>query len=204
MGRLPVPLGAAVCLASLDYCAGLVRCARVLVLWYGHSGPAYCQSLSLWVGLGIRCGILGTLWGHLGTSWARFGDILCFFLLGHFMIFHLFVLFFFLVLVKKNPIVSVSPKAIAWGYPLVIAPYNESVGFTSFDSCFFPSLPENCRDLIHFLCNSIFLVSIYTIQTALFVVQLGSVVHWRTTEGLTPVTALRQWAQVWRMPLPAG
>ena len=30
-----------------------------------------------------------------------------------------------------------SPKAIAWGYPLVIVPYNESVGFTSFDSCFF-------------------------------------------------------------------
>ena len=44
-------------------------------------------------------------------------------------------------------------------------------------------------------CNSVFLVSIYTIQTTLFAVQPGSVVHWRTTEGLTPATALRQCLQ---------
>ena len=39
---------------------------------------------------------------------------------------------------------------------------------------------------------SVYLVLIYTIQTALFVVQPGSVVHWRTSEGLTPATALRR------------
>ena len=50
---------------------------------------------------------------------------------------------------------------------------------------------ENCRDFVYFLCTSVFLVSIYTFQIALFVMQPGSVVHWRTTEGLTPVTALR-------------
>ena len=50
---------------------------------------------------------------------------------------------------------------------------------------------EKIRDLVHFLCNSVFLVSIYTIQTALFVMQQGSVVHWRTSEGLTLATALR-------------
>ena len=32
MGRLSVPLDVAVCLVSLDYRAGLVLCARVLVL----------------------------------------------------------------------------------------------------------------------------------------------------------------------------
>ena len=55
---------------------------------------------------------------------------------------------------------------------------------------------ENPRDLAHFLYNSVFLVLIYTIQRALFVMQPGSVVHWRTTEGLTPATALRQWLLV--------
>ena len=30
---------------------------------------------------------------------------------------------------KKKPLFIVSPKAIAWGYPLVIVPYIESVGF---------------------------------------------------------------------------
>ena len=48
-------------------------------------------------------------------------------------------------------------------------------------------------DLVHFLCTSVFLVSIYTIQIALFVVQPGSVVHWRTSDGLPPATALRRW-----------
>ena len=41
---------------------------------------------------------------------------------------------FCLFLVKEKNIVSVSWKAIAWGHPLVIAPYNESVGLLSFDS----------------------------------------------------------------------
>ena len=50
---------------------------------------------------------------------------------------------------------------------------------------------ENCRDLVYFLYTSVFSVLIYAIQIALFVVQLGSVVHWRTTEGLTPATVLR-------------
>ena len=56
---------------------------------------------------------------------------------------------------------------------------------------------ENCRDLVLFLCNSIFSVLIYTIQTTLFVMQLGSVVHWRTIEGPTPATALRRWFRYW-------
>ena len=38
-----------------------------------------------------------------------------------------------------------------------------------------------------------FLVSFYTLQTVLFVVQPGYVVHWRAAEGLTPATALRRW-----------
>ena len=43
--------------------------------------------------------------------------------------------FFRFHLLKKKKIVSVSRKAITWGgLPLVIAPYNESVGLLSFDS----------------------------------------------------------------------
>ena len=37
-------------------------------------------------------------------------------------------------MLKKNPFFSASWKTITWGHPLVIAPYNESVGL-SFDSC---------------------------------------------------------------------
>ena len=55
---------------------------------------------------------------------------------------------------------------------------------------------ENCRNFVHFLCNSVFLVSIYTIQITLFVMQPGSFLHWRTTKGLTPATALRPWLSV--------
>ena len=51
---------------------------------------------------------------------------------------------------------------------------------------------ENCRDFVYFLCTSVFLGSFYALQIALFVVQLGSVVHWRAAEGLTPATALRR------------
>ena len=50
------------------------------------------------------------------------------------------------------------------------------------------------RDIAYFLCTSVFLVLIYTIQLALFVVQQGSVVQGRTTEGLTPATALRPYS----------
>ena len=48
--------------------------------------------------------------------------------------------------------------------------------------------PENCRDFV-------FLGLFYALQIALFVVQLGSVVHWRATEGLTPATGLRRWEE---------
>ena len=67
---------------------------------------------------------------------------------------------------------------------------------------------EICRDLVYFLCISVFLVSIYAIQIALFDVQPGSVVHGRTNEGLIPATALRQWLGVngikgkWIWPAP--
>ena len=47
-------------------------------------------------------------------------------------------------------------------------------------------------DLVKFICTSVFLVSMYIIQIALFVVQPGSVVHWRTIEGLPPATSLRR------------
>ena len=47
-------------------------------------------------------------------------------------------------------------------------------------------------ELVNFLCTSVFLRSFYAFQIALFVVQLGSVVHWRAAEGLTPATALRR------------
>ena len=49
-----------------------------------------------------------------------------------------FDVLFCLFLVKEKNIVSVSRKAITWGHPLVIAPYNESVGLMSFDSTFTP------------------------------------------------------------------
>ena len=55
-----------------------------------------------------------------------FGRILFIFSVTFFFRFHL--------LIKKKDIVSVSWKAITWGPPLVIAPYNESVGLTSSDS----------------------------------------------------------------------
>ena len=103
----------------------------------------------VWGFAGAFWGHYGDIWGHrgrvLGTSWGWL-DLFVFsraFLRGHFVIF-IFSFCFFLVLVKKKTtLFSVSPKAIAWGYPLVIVPYNESVGFTSFDSCFFPSFPES-------------------------------------------------------------
>ena len=72
-------------------------------------------------------GYFGTLWGHFGGHFTRsFVDLI-------------FTFSFFLVLIfKKKPLFSVSPKAITWGHPLVIVPYNGSVGLSSFDSCFFP------------------------------------------------------------------
>ena len=38
--------------------------------------------------------------------------------------------------------------------------------------------------------------TLYTVQIALFVVQPGSVVHWRTTEGLKPANALRSCCEI--------
>ena len=52
------------------------------------------------------------------------------------ILFRRFVLF--ISCQRKKIIVSVSRKAITWGHPLVIAPYNESVGLMSFDSTFTP------------------------------------------------------------------
>ena len=47
------------------------------------------------------------------------------------------------VLLLKKYLVSVSGKEITWGRPLVIAPYNESVGPRSFDSSSTFSLPDH-------------------------------------------------------------
>ena len=55
---------------------------------------------------------------------------------------------------------------------------------------------EICRDLVYFLCISVFLVSIFTVKIVSFVVQPGSVVHGRTNEGLIPATALRPWKEL--------
>ena len=51
-------------------------------------------------------------------------------------------------------------------------------------------------DFFNFLCTSVFLRSFYAFQIVLFVVQLGSVVHWRAAEGLIPATVLRRWAEM--------
>ena len=46
----------------------------------------------------------------------------------------MFSFFPFFFLVKKNPLFSVFRKAIIWGHPLIIAPYDESVELRLFDS----------------------------------------------------------------------
>ena len=66
---------------------------------------------------------------------------ICFFSSSILFICFEFYFDFCLFLSKKN-IVSVSWKAITWGHPLVIAPYNESVGLSSFDSRLPSSIPE--------------------------------------------------------------
>ena len=58
------------------------------------------------------------------------------------------VVFLFFSAYRRKNIVSVPWKAITWGRPLVIAPYNESVGPRSFDSCFTFSLPEKANSMI--------------------------------------------------------
>ena len=57
----------------------------------------------------------------------------------------------------EKKIVSVYWKAIALGHPIVIAPYNESVGLTPFDS-YLPILPEKCLLLASYriACSIVF------------------------------------------------
>ena len=90
---------------------------------------------------------MGTFWGRYDGgvgAWLVFAldsDVLFVHVRSVYMfrnLFRRFLRFVLLLLVKEKNIVSVSWKAITWGHPLVIAPYNESVGRMSFDSTFTP------------------------------------------------------------------
>ena len=98
---------------------------------------------------------MGTFWGHFGDilgtlllgpgacqdPWDFLPDMCSIFSASIFTWSCILILFMFWFLVffsrscfKKKHIVFCVRKAITWGYPLVIAPYNESVGLLSFDS----------------------------------------------------------------------
>ena len=59
------------------------------------------------------------------------------------------------------------------------------------------SKKRKIADFVYFLCASVFLGSFYALQIVLFVVQPGSIVHWRAVEGLPPATGLRRCPLAW-------
>ena len=58
---------------------------------------------------------------------------------------------------KKKKYCFCVRKAITWGQPLVIAPYNESVGLASFDSKFFSSISVSDACECHKVAHIVFM-----------------------------------------------